>query len=70
MFTEAQRNELAKHSLSRIICDNTGLTRVPVNAFQVGKFPQDFESCENIPAMNLEVWREIFHQGKIKLLLK
>ncbi|XP_037668902.1 thyroid peroxidase isoform X2 [Choloepus didactylus] len=62
IFTEAQRHELAKHSLSRIICDNTGLSRVPVDAFQVGKFPQNFESCENILGMNLEVWREIFHQ--------
>ncbi|XP_058143825.2 thyroid peroxidase [Dasypus novemcinctus] len=62
IFTEAQRHELEKHSLSRIICDNSGLTRVPVDAFQVGKSPQDFESCENIPGMNLDVWREIFHQ--------
>ncbi|XP_049758544.1 thyroid peroxidase isoform X8 [Elephas maximus indicus] len=62
IFTEAQRRELEKHSLSRIICDNTGLTRVPIDAFQVGQFPQDFESCENIPHINLEAWRETFHQ--------
>ncbi|KAM9201478.1 thyroid peroxidase [Dugong dugon] len=62
VFTEAQRHELEKHSLSRIICDNTGLTRVPMDAFQVGKFPQDFESCENIPHISLEAWRETFHQ--------
>nr|XP_010590187.1 thyroid peroxidase isoform X3 [Loxodonta africana] len=62
IFTEAQRRELEKHSLSRIICDNTGLTRVPIDAFQVGQFPQDFEPCENIPHINLEAWRETFHQ--------
>ncbi|XP_003798602.1 thyroid peroxidase isoform X1 [Otolemur garnettii] len=62
VFTDAQRRELEKHSLSRVICDNTGLTSMPVNAFQVGKFPKDFESCEDIPSMNLEVWRETFPQ--------
>ncbi|XP_010384402.1 thyroid peroxidase isoform X4 [Rhinopithecus roxellana] len=62
VFTDAQRHELEKHSLSRLICDNTGLTRVPVDAFQVGKFPEDFESCDSIPGMNLEAWRETFPQ--------
>ncbi|ERE68517.1 thyroid peroxidase-like protein [Cricetulus griseus] len=62
VFTDAQRQELEKHSLPRVICDNTGLTRVPVDAFHTGKFPQDFESCEDIPSMDLEVWRETFPQ--------
>ncbi|XP_054199625.1 thyroid peroxidase isoform X15 [Homo sapiens] len=62
VFTDAQRRELEKHSLSRVICDNTGLTRVPMDAFQVGKFPEDFESCDSIPGMNLEAWRETFPQ--------
>uniref|UniRef100_A0A8C4MW63 Thyroid peroxidase n=1 Tax=Equus asinus TaxID=9793 RepID=A0A8C4MW63_EQUAS len=62
VFTEAQRRELARHSLSRVICDNTGLTRVPAEAFQVGTFPQDFESCEDIPGMDLAVWREALPQ--------
>ncbi|XP_012517629.1 PREDICTED: thyroid peroxidase isoform X3 [Propithecus coquereli] len=58
VFTDAQRRELRKHSLSRVICDNTGLARVPADAFRVGKFPEDFESCENIPGLSLEAWRE------------
>ncbi|XP_011816377.1 PREDICTED: thyroid peroxidase [Colobus angolensis palliatus] len=62
VFTDAQRHELEKHSLSRVICDNTGLARVPVDAFQVGKFPEDFESCDSIPGLNLEAWRETFPQ--------
>ncbi|XP_074845242.1 thyroid peroxidase [Carettochelys insculpta] len=62
VFTEAQRHELKKHSLSRIICDNTGLSEVPLDAFQLGKFPQDFESCDNIPGINLEAWQEIDQQ--------
>ncbi|XP_044515496.1 thyroid peroxidase [Gracilinanus agilis] len=63
VFTEAQRHELEQHSLSRLICDNTGLTTVPADAFQLGRFPIDFKSCEDIPGINLEAWREIFHQG-------
>ncbi|XP_019501829.1 PREDICTED: thyroid peroxidase [Hipposideros armiger] len=58
VFTEAQRRELQRHSLSRVICDNTGLPRVPADAFRVGRFPQDFELCEDIPGLNLEAWRE------------
>ncbi|XP_008576610.1 PREDICTED: thyroid peroxidase [Galeopterus variegatus] len=62
VFTEAQRHELQKHSLSRVICDNTGLTHVPVDTFHVTRFPQDLEGCENIPGMNLAAWRETFPQ--------
>ncbi|XP_027955460.1 thyroid peroxidase [Eumetopias jubatus] len=63
VFTEAQRRELARHSLSRVICDNTGLPSVPADAFQIGRFPRDFESCENIPGLNLDMWREALPQG-------
>lgn len=69
VFTDAQRQELEKHSLPRVICDNTGLTRVPVDAFRTGKFPQDFKSCEDIPSMDLEVWRETFPQGDSETLV-
>ncbi|XP_077700440.1 thyroid peroxidase isoform X6 [Canis aureus] len=63
VFTDEQRRELARHSLSRVICDNTGLPSVPADAFQVSRFPQDFEPCENIPGLNLDVWREALPQG-------
>ncbi|XP_032722907.1 LOW QUALITY PROTEIN: thyroid peroxidase [Lontra canadensis] len=63
VFTEAQRRELARHSLSRVICDNTGLPSVPADAFQTGRFPRDFEVCKNIPGLNLDVWREPPPQG-------
>nr|XP_019607600.1 PREDICTED: thyroid peroxidase isoform X3 [Rhinolophus sinicus] len=62
VFTEAQRRELQRHSLSRVICDNTGLPRVPADAFRLGTFPQDFKPCEDIPGLNLEVWREAASQ--------
>ncbi|XP_064364587.1 thyroid peroxidase [Dromaius novaehollandiae] len=62
VFTEAQKHELRKHSLSRVICENTGISEVPVDAFQLGKFPEDFNHCDNIPGMNLEAWREIHEE--------
>ncbi|XP_060128253.1 thyroid peroxidase [Zootoca vivipara] len=61
VFTEDQRRELRKYSLSSLICDNTGLTEVPLDAFILGKFPKDFEPCENIPSIHLGAWQETFH---------
>ncbi|KAG8512396.1 Thyroid peroxidase [Galemys pyrenaicus] len=58
VFTEAQRRALQRYSLSRLICDNTGLPRVPADAFRMGRFPEDFTPCEHIPALDLEAWRE------------
>ncbi|NXM64697.1 PERT peroxidase, partial [Illadopsis cleaveri] len=65
VFTEAQKNELRKHSLSRVICDNTGISEVPTDAFQLGKFPQDFKHCDNIPGMNLEAWQEFYREDEL-----
>ncbi|OXB70481.1 UNVERIFIED_CONTAM: hypothetical protein H355_003774, partial [Colinus virginianus] len=65
VFSEAQKNELKRHSLSRVICDNTGISDVPVDAFQLGKFPQDFKHCSNIDGMNLEAWKEIYQEEDI-----
>ncbi|XP_010021666.1 PREDICTED: thyroid peroxidase-like, partial [Nestor notabilis] len=65
VFTEAQKHELKKHSLSRVICDNTGISEVPADAFQLGKFPQDFKHCVNIPGMNLEAWKEFYQEEEV-----
>ncbi|XP_060118309.1 thyroid peroxidase [Heteronotia binoei] len=58
VFTNSQRHELRKYSLSRLICDNTDVSALPLDAFMLGKFPEDFQSCENIPNINLEAWQE------------
>ncbi|XP_069870768.1 thyroid peroxidase [Dipodomys merriami] len=58
VFTAAQRRELEKHSLARVVCDNTGLTRAPVDAFRSSEFPRDFEACEDIPGLDLDAWTE------------
>jgi len=48
-----------------VICDNTGISDVPIDAFQLGKFPQDFKHCSNIDGMNLEAWQETFQEGNL-----
>ncbi|XP_035287438.1 thyroid peroxidase [Anguilla anguilla] len=58
VFTQAQKRELKRHSLSRVICDNSGVREVPPDPFQKAHYPHDFLSCDNIPAMNLEAWRD------------
>lgn len=69
MFSEAQRHQLEKQSLSRVICDNTGLSSVPADAFRVGTFPQDFEPCADIPSLDLEAWREATPHGNSSLFV-
>ncbi|XP_040916622.1 thyroid peroxidase [Toxotes jaculatrix] len=58
VFTPQQKAELSKVSLSRIICDNTDIREVPYDSFRFGKCPSDYVSCNHIPLMNLEAWRE------------
>ncbi|XP_069092728.1 thyroid peroxidase, partial [Pleurodeles waltl] len=62
IFTQDQRNQLTKHSLSRVICDNAGLYQVPTDSFLLGTYPHDFVSCSQIPGMDLAAWKETPHQ--------
>ncbi|XP_070820449.1 eosinophil peroxidase-like [Chaetodon trifascialis] len=57
VFTEAQRESLKQTSLSRIICDNTGITEIPEQPFQYTTISK-FTKCRNIPAFNLSPWKE------------
>ncbi|XP_048829891.1 thyroid peroxidase isoform X2 [Brienomyrus brachyistius] len=58
MFTDAQRAEIQRHSLSRVICDNSGLNEVPTDPFRLKQYPKDFQPCKNLPTMNLKAWQE------------
>ncbi|XP_047677522.1 thyroid peroxidase [Tachysurus fulvidraco] len=58
VFSQQQRQELQRHSLSRVLCDNSGLTEVPIDPFSAGKYPEHFRSCTIIPSMDLDVWKE------------
>lgn len=65
MFTQQQKTELLKGSLSRIICDNTDISEAPIDSFKFGKYPSDYVSCDHIPSMNLEAWREEKSRGEL-----
>uniref|UniRef100_A0A8C5PEB3 Thyroid peroxidase n=1 Tax=Leptobrachium leishanense TaxID=445787 RepID=A0A8C5PEB3_9ANUR len=64
IFTDSQRAELQKQTLSRVICDNTGLNHVPADVFIMGKYPDDFMSCDTVPGMNLQAWKETSGRGR------
>ncbi|XP_028628250.1 eosinophil peroxidase [Grammomys surdaster] len=57
VFTRRQRKALRRISLSRIICDNTGITTVSRDIFRANIYPQGFVSCNRIPKLNLSAWR-------------
>ncbi|XP_045693022.1 LOW QUALITY PROTEIN: eosinophil peroxidase [Phyllostomus hastatus] len=57
VFTKRQRRALRQISLSRIVCDNTGITTVSRDIFRANTYPQDFVDCSRIPRLNLSAWR-------------
>ncbi|KAM4886894.1 eosinophil peroxidase-like isoform 1-T2 [Sylvia borin] len=57
VFTPRQRCSLAKISLSRIICDNTHITKVSRNIFWANRYPRGFMSCSQIPKLDLRPWK-------------
>ncbi|NWX40862.1 PERM Myeloperoxidase, partial [Steatornis caripensis] len=57
VFTSQQRSSLAKISLSRIICDNTGISEVSVNIFRANNYPSGFVRCSQIPKLDLTAWK-------------
>nr|XP_019940342.1 PREDICTED: thyroid peroxidase [Paralichthys olivaceus] len=58
MFTQQQKAELVKASLSRIICDNTDIREVPYDPFRFETYPSNYLPCNHLPSINLEAWRE------------
>uniref|UniRef100_H3C6K0 Myeloid-specific peroxidase n=1 Tax=Tetraodon nigroviridis TaxID=99883 RepID=H3C6K0_TETNG len=58
VFSSSQRSALSRASLSRIICDNTGITSVPQKAFDLISSRNRLVRCSAIPQLNLAAWRE------------
>ncbi|KAM8817284.1 eosinophil peroxidase [Rhynchonycteris naso] len=56
VFTKRQRKALSQVSLSRIVCDNTGITTVSRDIFRANTYPQGFVSCSSIRGLNLSAW--------------
>ncbi|XP_053313239.1 myeloperoxidase-like [Spea bombifrons] len=57
-FTVAQLNAIQRATMSRIICDNTRITKVPKNVFVANEYPRDFVNCTSIPRLDLSPWRK------------
>lgn len=69
MFTQQQKTELLKASLSRIICDNSDIKEVHPDSFRFSKYPCGYISCDHIPSIDLEAWRQEKSQGGLEKLL-
>ncbi|XP_034048398.1 LOW QUALITY PROTEIN: eosinophil peroxidase [Thalassophryne amazonica] len=63
VFTPAQRRALASASLSRIICDNTGINSVTRDVFRVIANNNRLVPCSSIQPLNLAAWRETSCSG-------
>uniref|UniRef100_A0A8C4QFM6 Thyroid peroxidase n=1 Tax=Eptatretus burgeri TaxID=7764 RepID=A0A8C4QFM6_EPTBU len=61
VFTAGQRAEIARHSLSRIICDDSGLKHVPRDAFHLESSPQAFVPCKQVPGGTLSWASRLLH---------
>ena len=58
VFTPAQLAEIKKFSFSRLMCDSgDSFQSAPIDSFRVATV-LDMVSCAQIPAIDLNVWRE------------
>ncbi|XP_041828509.1 eosinophil peroxidase-like [Melanotaenia boesemani] len=58
VFTEKQRAALSSASLSRIICDNTGIEYVTPNPLIAISKGNGLVHCSSIPRLDLSAWKE------------
>ncbi len=54
VFTAHQLRQIRQASLSRIICDNTGINRIQRDAFRTDR---SRVRCSSLPSVNLRQWR-------------
>ncbi|XP_068167965.1 eosinophil peroxidase-like [Antennarius striatus] len=64
VFTDDQKRSLESVSFSRIICDNTGITDVPKEAFLFRPRSSGYTDCKDIPAIDLSPWKESKPHGQ------
>ncbi|XP_072311495.1 eosinophil peroxidase [Eucyclogobius newberryi] len=58
VFTTRQRAALSRITLSRVICENTGITSVPQDAFAVLSRRNRLVRCSSLPSLDLTAWRD------------
>lgn len=66
VFAQHQRAALLNGSLSRIICDNTDIDELLPDSFVFRKYPSGYTSCDYLPSVNLEAWKEEESQGGLE----
>ncbi|XP_066507078.1 myeloperoxidase-like [Hoplias malabaricus] len=62
VFTKSQRTSLAAVSLARIICENTGVQKVPANPFLIMP-TSEFVDCNDLPEFDISPWKEPSESG-------
>ncbi|KAM6976380.1 eosinophil peroxidase [Tautogolabrus adspersus] len=58
VFTKRQQIALSRASLSRIICDNSGITTITTDPFTVESRRNRRVNCSTLPRLDLSAWRE------------
>uniref|UniRef100_A0A8B9I483 Lactoperoxidase n=1 Tax=Anser brachyrhynchus TaxID=132585 RepID=A0A8B9I483_9AVES len=64
VFTLQQLHALKKVSLSKVICDNTHIKKLPRNMFQASTYPENFVDCHEIDMLNLSAWKDEPESGR------
>ncbi|XP_011809092.1 PREDICTED: lactoperoxidase isoform X1 [Colobus angolensis palliatus] len=59
VFTKEQKDSLRKMSFSRLVCDNTRITKVPRDPFQANSYSYDFVDCSAIDKLDLSPWASV-----------
>ncbi|XP_055112574.2 lactoperoxidase isoform X1 [Symphalangus syndactylus] len=59
VFTKEQKDSLRKMSFSRLVCDNTRITKVPRDPFRAKSYPYDFVDCSAIDKLDLSPWASV-----------
>ncbi|NP_001290481.1 lactoperoxidase precursor [Camelus dromedarius] len=59
VFTKKQQKSLQKLSFSRLVCDNTHITKVPLHPFQANSYPHGFVDCSAIDKLDLSPWASV-----------
>ncbi|KAM9176785.1 LOW QUALITY PROTEIN: eosinophil peroxidase-like [Mergus octosetaceus] len=64
VFTLQQLHALKKVSLSKMICDNTHIKKLPQDMFQASTYPENFIDCHEIGMLNLSAWKDEPESGR------
>ncbi|XP_048453062.1 peroxidasin homolog [Rhincodon typus] len=59
VFTPAQLTQIKQTSFARVLCDNgDNITRIQPDVFRVAEYPHGYQSCDDIPKMDLRMWQD------------